>query len=103
MIRGHCSADDNHCTFCGRMVETQNHVLHECQHKIVRKIKNNMKKKIIDAMVDTLEHQSKTALDKHKEKHGQEGPLFVDPNLDLTHWIKEFGPSIWEGRIDDFT
>ena len=40
-------------------------------------------------------------LDKHKEKHGQEGPQFIDPNLDLIHWIKEFGPHIWDGNIQN--
>ena len=77
MIRGHCRPSQNMCTFCGKKVETQEHLIHECESDQVREIKELMYKDIV-------------ALISEKMK-----------NDELRNWLKEHIDDVVNGSATD--
>ena len=53
LLRGQCKPSESNYIFCGSHIETQEHVLHECEHQAVKQTKQNIHTKQICIQMPT--------------------------------------------------
>ena len=82
-------ASKNNCVFCGRKIETQHHVLCECQGEKVAVIKQKLYANISNIIIEAMEEQFEkhTAYNKKRQQ-------------ELIKWAKYITPKLWEGQLD---
>jgi hypothetical protein len=77
--RQQCKPSDVKCLFCDKEIETQKHVLHDCEHSTI----THLKQKMYTDIATTIASE-----------------IYDD---DFKNWIKESAPVIWANKIEQLS